>query len=187
MQRTKIIAIWLLVGVVSMLAGCASLPTPEEMKAAAANYQLPHLPEAGKAMIYVVRPTTYGGVIRFNVFVGNQEASSEVGYTRANQYIYFSVPPGQHTIYSKAENWADLTVSVKAGEVAFVQQHVAMGLIIARNTLAPIQEYEGKFHVRYLTVGTILKKSMSTSFAQTAPSPMDNGGATPGRPIRLEQ
>ena len=42
---------------------------------------------------------TIGALIRFNVFVDNQEDASEVGCTRGNQYIYFQVPPGDRKIY----------------------------------------------------------------------------------------
>ena len=187
MQKTRNFAVWLLIGAISVLAGCASLPTPEEMKAASAGVQLPHSPEAGKGMIDVVRPTMFGGAIRFNVFFGNQEASSEVGYTRANQYIYFSVPPGQHTIYSKAENWADLTLTVKAGEVAFVQQHVAMGLVMARNTLAPLQEYEGKFHMRDLSVGTILKSDVGGPVSLASSTTATPVGSAPAPAAAIAQ
>lgn len=139
------------------ISGCASLPTPEEMKADTATYQLPKLPEANKAMVYVVRPSGLGGLIRFNVFVGDQEAGSEMGYTRSKQYIYFHVPPGEHKIFSKAENWAEVTISAQPGEVIYVQQHVAMGIIMARNNLSRLEEYEGKYQVKNLTIGTVLK------------------------------
>lgn len=115
MQRKSWIAgVWLL-AVLTILPGCASLPSPEAMKAETAMFQLPKLPESGKAMVYVVRPSGVGGLVRFNVFVDDQEATSEMGFTRGSQYIYFSVAPGQHRIYSKAENWADINVDAKAG------------------------------------------------------------------------
>ena len=48
------------------LFGCATLPHPDEMKTAIATYQLPKLPESGKAIVYVVRPASIGALIRFN-------------------------------------------------------------------------------------------------------------------------
>ena len=63
-----------------------------------------------------------------------------MGYTRGSQYVYFFVSPGKHTIYSKAENWAEVTVDVKAGETVFLKQNPAMGIIMARNSLELIQE-----------------------------------------------
>ncbi|HJV71288.1 DUF2846 domain-containing protein [Ideonella sp.] len=127
------------------------------MKAETASYQLPKLPEAGKAMVYVVRPSALGGLVRFNVFLDDQEAPSEMGYTRSSQYIYFSVAPGQHKIYSKAENWAELNVTTNPGDILFIQQEPTMGIIMARNNLFKLEDYQGKYHVKTLTVGTIIK------------------------------
>ena len=155
-KRRTFVAI---VGAVTLaaLTGCASLPSPEAMKAETASFKLPKLPDAGKAMVYVVRPSGPGGLIRFNVFVDDQEAASEMGYTRGSQYIYFNVAPGQHKIYSKAENWAEAQVSAQAGEVIFIQQEPSMGIIMARNSITKIEELPGKYHVKKLELGTIIK------------------------------
>jgi len=143
--------------VLSLMTGCASLPSPEAMRAETSTFQVPKLPESGKAIVYVVRPSALGGLVRFNVFLNDQEANSEMGFTRGSQYIYFSVPPGDHKIYSKAENWAETLVSVKAGDIFFIQQDASMGIIMARNSLMKLEELPGKYHVKMLTVGTILK------------------------------
>jgi hypothetical protein len=154
MQRlaTVIIAV-----VVLAVAGCATAPTPEIMRAETANYQLPQSPDANSALVYVVRPSPIGGLIRFNVFLGDQQEHSEMGFTRGSQYIYFAVPPGEHKIYSKAENWAEVAISVKAGQVIFLQQDATMGLIMARNNLSMVEDYQGKYYVKTLSAGTILK------------------------------
>ena len=156
MQRRSIAKI-LVTAAVAALVGCANLPSTEVMKAETASYQLPKLPGAGKAMVYVVRPSALGGLIRFNVFVDDQEAQSEMGYTRSSQYIYFEVPPGEHKIYSKAENWAEALISAKAGDVIYIQQEPSMGVIMARNSIFKLEDYQGKYHVKNLQVGTIIK------------------------------
>jgi hypothetical protein len=157
MNIKKSITIAALACAAVVITGCASLPSPEAMKAATADYQLPKLPAAGEAMVYVVRPSSVGSMVRFNVFVDDQEPSSEMGFTRGNQYIYFTLPPGQHKIYSKAENWAETPVSVKAGDVVFIEQEPSMGVIMARNGLVKLDELPGKYHVKNLPVGTIIK------------------------------
>lgn len=139
------------------LAGCASLPSPEAMKTETANYQLPKQPEAGKAMVYVVRPSGAGGLVRFNVFLDDQQPASEMGYTRSSQYIHFNVAPGPHKIYSKAENWSELEVQANAGDVIFVEQELGFGVIMARNTLLRLDDVSGKYHVKKLTLGTVVK------------------------------
>ncbi len=157
MQRIQSIATFLIAFMAVVISGCASLPSPEVMKAETATYQLPKLPEQGKAIVYVVRPSSLGGLIRFNVFVDDQEPLSEMGYTRSEEYIYFSIRPGEHKIYSKAENWAETLVSAKEGDIIFLQQEPTMGFIMARNDLSKIADYEGKYHVKTLTVGTLIK------------------------------
>lgn len=157
MKIKRTIANVLLACAAIAVTGCASLPSPEAMKTATADFQLPKLPSAGEAMVYVVRPSSTGSMVRFNVFVDDQEPASEMGYTRGSQYIYFSLRPGEHKILSKAENWADTSVSVKAGDIVFIQQDPSMGIIMARNSLVKLEELPGKYHVKSLSVGTILK------------------------------
>lgn len=157
MSVKNLIRTFLIASVALAITGCASLPSPDAMKAETASYNLPALPEAGKAMVYVVRPSALGGFVRFNVFVDNQEDASEVGYTRSGQYIYFSLPAGEHKLFSKAENWAETQVDAKAGDIIFIQQTPDMGILMARNNLFNLQAYEGKYHVKHLTLGTILK------------------------------
>src|SRR6185369_8631902 len=115
----------------AVFSGCAKLPPPDVMKSETATFQLPKLPEQGKAVVYVVRPSGLGGLIRFNVFVDDQQDASEMGYTRASQYIYFNLLPGTHKIYSKAENWGETSVSAKEGDIIFIEQEPSMGMIMA--------------------------------------------------------
>jgi hypothetical protein len=156
MQRRRLFAALSIVAAAA-LTGCATLPSPEVMKAETASFNLPKLPDSGKAIVYVVRPSSLAGLVRFNVFVDDQEPQSEMGYTRSSQYIYFSLPPGQHRIYSKAENWAELSVTANAGDIIFIQQEPSMGLVMARNSLAKLEDYQGKYHVKTLALGTVIK------------------------------
>jgi hypothetical protein len=157
MQKRRTFVAIVSAAALAALTGCASLPSPEVMKSETASFQIPKKPEAGKAMVYVVRPAGPGGLIRFNVFVDDQEAASEMGYTRGSQYIYFHVTPGEHKIYSKAENWAEAQISAKAGEVIFIQQEPSMGIIMARNSITKIEELPGTYYVKKLELGTIIK------------------------------
>ena len=106
---TITIRLCLLFAIAVFFQGCATLPSNEQMRAETAGFQLPRLPSSGKALVYVVRPSGIGGLVRFNVFVDNQADEAEVGYTRGGQYIYFGVDPGSRKISSKAENWAVAT------------------------------------------------------------------------------
>lgn len=44
-----------------------------------------------------------------------------------------------------------------AGDIIFIRQDPSMGILMARNNLFKVQDYEGKYHVKHLTLGTILK------------------------------
>lgn len=141
----------------AIFSGCASMPSPEKMKMAIEGFELPKAPEEGKAIVYVVRPSTVGGLIRFNVFVDDKEPESEMGFTRGSQYIYFNLEPGDHQILSKAENWAEANVTAKAGDIIFIQQDAQMGIVMARNSIFQVPEYQGKYYVKELKLGTIKK------------------------------
>jgi hypothetical protein len=157
MQARRTVATWLAVAALAALTGCASLPSPEAMRTEVANYTLPKLPEPGKAIVYMVRPSGLGGLVRFNVFLDDQEAPSEMGHTRSSEYIWFNLTPGTHKIYSKAENWAETVVDAKAGDIIFIEQEPGMGFIMARNSLNKIDEVAGKYHVKTLKPGTMHK------------------------------
>lgn len=144
---------YLIITLVSFISGCANLPSVDVMKAETASYQLPQLPQAEKAIVYIVRPSGLGGLVRFNVFVDDHEEASEMGYTRSSQYIYFHLKPGVHKIYSKAENWAETEVTAKAGDIIFIQQEPTIGFIMAQNSIFKVDDYVGKYHVKTLTVG----------------------------------
>ncbi|HEY2926375.1 DUF2846 domain-containing protein [Piscinibacter sp.] len=147
------------VSVSLFFVGCASVPSPEVMKAETASYKLPALPSDGKAMVYVVRPSPLGSLIRFNVFVNEEKPEAEMGYTRGSQYIYFEVAPGSYKLLSKAENLAEVAIEAKAGDIIFVDQEPAMGIIMARNSLFTVPDYQGKYHVKTLSLGTVIKKT----------------------------
>ncbi len=97
-------------------------------------------------------------MVKFNVFLDNKDAKSEVGYTHGNNYIFFSVDPKKHVIFSKAENWDDVTIEPKAGEIIFIKQTPTWGFVYARNNLSIVDETEGKYSVKNSNIGTIHSK-----------------------------
>ncbi|HXH71608.1 MAG TPA: DUF2846 domain-containing protein [Mariprofundaceae bacterium] len=146
--------------IVGLLSGCAGKQlTHEEMKKEIAGYQLPAQASQDKALVYVVRPSSLGGAVRFNVYLDDKQDESEMGYTRGGQYIYFYADPGSHMIRSLAENWAEIELNLEAGKVFFIQQNPEMGLMFARNSLFQIQQIEGTYEVKQLKEGTIKKTS----------------------------
>ena len=71
MKIQKILTLALMSAMILLLSGCgrASLPTPEIMKKETKGFNLPKLPEKGKALVYVVRPEILGFAIKFNVYI----------------------------------------------------------------------------------------------------------------------
>jgi Protein of unknown function (DUF2846) len=157
MNNAGLPRIFLALATAAVFAGCASLPPPEQMKAEVATFQLPKPPPPDKAIVYVVRPSSLGGMVRFNVFLDDEQPASEMGFTRSSQYIHFNVAPGKHRLYSKAETAAEIEIDAKAGDIFFIQQEPSMGIIMARNSLMKLEELPGKYHVKTLTLGTVLK------------------------------
>ena len=139
-----------------VVIGCAPI-TREKMQADLAGYSLPRISHNDSSLVFVVRPSSLGTLIRFNVFLDNKESSSEMGYTRGGQHIYFNVKPGAHIIFSNAENWGELSINTKPGESVFILQEPQMGLIMARNSLKLLDSLEGAYYVKHTNRGTFLK------------------------------
>ena len=145
----------LLILSIFVLSSCASMPSAEKVRTIAATVNLPKLPEDGKAIVYVVRPSSLGFLFKFNVFLDDKKPTSEMGYTKSSEYIYFNVQPGTHKILSKAENWATHDITANAGDILFLRQEPAMGIVIARNNITSLEESYGKYFVSTLSVGHI--------------------------------
>jgi hypothetical protein len=163
MRKTWAVTSGVLLLACFVLFGCTSLsssgqPGQDEIRAVAAASRLPALPENGKAIVYVVRPSINCETHSFSVFTDNSQPESKMGSTKGRQYIYFDLTPGEHKILSKVDywdTWAEATVLARAGGILFLQQEPDMGFITLTNTLVPLQEAEGKYHVKTLTMGTL--------------------------------
>lgn len=140
-----------------MLTGCSPKISPQMMQKEVKNYHLPKLPEKGKALVYAVRPSIIGGFTKFNMYIDDKQSTSEMGYTRGGEYIYFNIVPGTHKLYSDAENWGEITITASAGNIIFIEQVPSIGILYARNVLKPLVNYRGKYHVKKLKLGTIKK------------------------------
>jgi len=140
-----------------LFAGCAPFPPPAQMREEVVNFKLPKLPEAGKAIVYIIRPMSTGCITSFNVFVDDKESESEMGYTRCRQYIYFNLEPGDHKILSKAENWAEINLTAASNDIIFIRQDAYVVFLMPRNSLSKLQDYKAKYYVKHLKLGTIIK------------------------------
>lgn len=98
------------------------------------------VPEPGKALVYVVRPTTVAFAIKS--FFGVDDTVA--GINRGSSYFFAQVEPGKRTFWSKSENYDVLEVEIEVGKTYYVQQHVRIGAFRARTKLEVLGDDEGK-------------------------------------------
>lgn len=130
--------VMLLAGIlIVLLSGCASAPMASiERDSQAKTFVVK--PELSN--IYVYRNESFGGAVKIDVELDGKP----VGHTVAKSYFMLEVPPGKHTLISKAENDSVLDVIAEAGKTNFVWQEVKMGVWYARNKLQLVDETIGK-------------------------------------------
>ncbi|HVT37184.1 MAG TPA: DUF2846 domain-containing protein [Nevskiaceae bacterium] len=125
----------------ALMTGCASVPmaTPEA-DAQAKTFKAP----ADKANLYIYRNESFGSAVKMTVLLDNQLA----GDTGPHTYILKSVAPGSHTLTSKTENDATLTIDAAAGKNYYVWQEVKMGALSAGSQLHLVDDTAGQAGVQ---------------------------------------
>jgi len=101
-------------------------------------------PTPGKANLYIYRNESMGGAVKMTVLMDGQLA----GDTAAETFILKTVAPGAHTLISKTENDASLTVNTVAGKNYFIWQEVKMGVMSARSKLQEVDAATGMAAVK---------------------------------------
>lgn len=95
---------------------------------------------AGKAMVYVVRPTHFGAAIQTKLSMdGNW-----MGVNMANSYFVFLADPGEHKFCSQSENASRLSLTLETGKTYFLQQHLSSGFFKAENELTQLDDSRGQ-------------------------------------------
>lgn len=126
----------LMVFMVTVLSGCASVPmAPPAEDAKAKQFQ----PTKGKGAIYLYRNENFGGAIAVPVTFNGDV----VGKTAPKTFFYWEVTPGKHEITSLAENTESLSLEVKAGKSYFVWQEIKMGMWQPRTKLHLMDQSAG--------------------------------------------
>jgi hypothetical protein len=91
---------------------------------------------ADMSLVYVLRPSSYGGVVRMELTCDG----NNIGSTQGKQFIYTLVPPGKHEFISKSENKDALTLITEAGKTYFIEQKVSTGWVMARTELVRVMD-----------------------------------------------
>lgn len=136
----KLLSACVLTGVL-VVSGCASVPMASQSADAQAKS---FTPSADKATVYIYRNEEFGAAIKMPVLIDNMS----VGDTAAKTYIEKQLPPGTHTITSKAEKDSTVTIDMLAGQIYFVWQEVKMGMWAAGSALHVVDANKGQAGVR---------------------------------------
>jgi hypothetical protein len=123
--------------VVSLLAGCATVPMASlDLDMKAKSFVVPE----GKSSIYLYRNESFGGAIVFTVALDGKVA----GQTGPQTYFVWHVDPGPHEVSSMSENVSTLKLEAQAGRPYFIWQEVKMGMWSARSLLQQVDDETGR-------------------------------------------
>lgn len=98
------------------------------------------LPDPGKAVVYIVRPSIYAFAIPMRVDVD----SFQVGWLPTKAFLYTILDAGEHNFSSRSENEFHLKLSLEPGKVYYIEEDAKMGWVYARTKLKVISEEAGK-------------------------------------------
>ena len=107
-----------LVAGILLLAGCASSVM---IKAA------PLAADGDFAVVNFIRPSLFGGAIKFGVWDGE----TVIGVLTPQTCIQYKASPGEHTFLIRAENWGSIAATVEAGKTYTVLAEPRMGIMKA--------------------------------------------------------
>jgi Protein of unknown function (DUF2846) len=128
------------VGALSLLAGCASVPMADTTADASAKQ---FTPVADKAVVYIYRNETFGAAVKMDVKVDGKP----IGQTASETYFRVVLAPGHHTVDSQ-DGTSTLDVDAQAGAVYYVWEEVKMGVWSANSKLHLQEAAKGQADVK---------------------------------------
>jgi hypothetical protein len=124
----RMVGMPLLVAVVLLLAACASTHMTETVPA-----QKVTGPAPGKALLYILRPSMFGGAIQSTVYDGDQY----IGTVSAGTHIAYIAEPGRHMFMVIGENADFMEADLLADKTYSAVVAPRMGMWKARFSLNP--------------------------------------------------
>jgi hypothetical protein len=97
-------------------------------------------PPAGKALVYIIRASSFAAAIDFKVTCD----SNEIGVVPARRFIYAILDPGAHRFIGVAEKNTELYLTVQPDKIYFIEERAKMGIMSARNELVMLNETSGR-------------------------------------------
>ena len=97
-------------------------------------------PAEGKALVYLVRPSTIAFAIDFYA-ICDEIAMGSIG---AKKYVYIMIDPGKHTFVIQAENDRTMELDVLSNRTYYIHVIPQLGVIKARAKMVLLDETEGQ-------------------------------------------
>lgn len=98
------------------------------------------VPKAGVAGLYIYRNESMGKFSRMDVELDGKS----LGQIGSGTFFYLEVPPGRHTVTSRAENTSEISFDAVAGKLHYIWNEVKMGLFTPRVLLQVVDSAKGK-------------------------------------------
>lgn len=98
-------------------------------------------PSPGKAVIYIVRVTSYGKGTSFEFF----HQDKYIGVFKGKSYMRYECDPGEHLFWASSENKEFITADLKEGGTYLVIVDVIIGAWKAHVGLTPISASDDDF------------------------------------------
>ena len=114
-------------------------------------------PPAGKALVYILRPSTFGFLLSFVVSCDKKK----LGVTKGKTFLYTVLDPGTHLFESKSETIKELHLEVQAGKIYFIEQ--LMTLKIASRRLELIDAKSGRRKLKGCKLSEFLENNTNIS------------------------
>jgi Protein of unknown function (DUF2846) len=129
-----------MVFLLTLAAGCATVPTADSTADAQAKT---FVPESGTASLYLCRPS---GVIGDTLVAQTQLDGQSIGALAPNTFLLLSVPPGSHTLTVVGpSNSEQVSVDAVGGNVYFFQVSVTWdGPGIRHRHIAAMSDADGR-------------------------------------------
>jgi hypothetical protein len=105
---------------------------------------------AGKALVYILRSSTYGLLVQTKLAVDGEWK----GVNRGHNYFFFTVQPGLHYFCSQAENQSVLVLTAEAGKTYYIEQEIRYFPVKPRNELAILDDAEGQSELARIHLST---------------------------------
>jgi len=119
------------------IGGCASVPLADDVRDREAKS---FAVKPGKANLHVFRDDTAGAAVFIDVLLDG----IPMGRSGPLTYFAFEVDAGSHTLASRAENEASITLAVESGRNYFVRQESLPGWLYSRTRLRVVDEATGR-------------------------------------------